>query len=130
MKVLKPILLFFLQLVCTLAVQYLLLQLILREENLTGDYLRCILFSALLCLADFVGSCLLLKGNSLGGYPLMALQFWDILLCSPIFLLAVVGLIYGGDGTGFGLTALILELLLVIERSPSYVLFDPKRKKT
>lgn len=129
MKVLKPILLFFLQLVCTLAVQYLLLQMILREENLAGDYLRCIFFSLLVCLVDFVGSCLLLKGNSRGGYPFMALQFWDILLCSPIFLLAVVGLIFGGAGTGFGLTALFLELLLIIERSTSYVLFDPKRKK-
>ena len=130
MKVLKPILLFFLQLLCTLAVQYLLLQMILREENLAGDYLRCILFSLLVCLADFVGSCLLLKGNALRGYPFMALQFWDILLCSPIFLLAVVGLIFGGAGTGFGLTAIFLELLIIIERSTTYVLFDPKRKKT
>lgn len=130
MKVWKGILLFLLQLLCTLAVQFFLLRLILSERELsTGDYLLCALFSVLFCAADFVGSCLLLKGHSLRHTGNLALQFWDILFCSPFFLLAVVGLLSGGEGSRFGLTALALELLLVIERSTSYVLFDPGRKK-
>jgi hypothetical protein len=130
MKILKGILLFLLQLICTLAIQYMLLRLVLAEENPSaGVYLRTVLLCLLFSLADFAGSCFLLKGHSRSRYVNMILQFWDILLCSPFFLLAVVGLISGGTGIGFGLCGLGLELLLVIERSTSYVLFDPGRKK-
>lgn len=130
MKAAKGFLLLILHLLCTLAVQYVLLRLMLLEKSLNfGLGLRCVLLCLAVCMADLTGSAFLLRGNRMKRYGYIALQFWDLLLMSPVFLLALVGLFSGGDGTGYGILALCLELLLVVERSTTFVLFDPSRDR-
>ncbi len=126
---LKRILLILLHLFCTAGIQLILLRLLLgASEPALGSYLGSILLSVLLCVLDLVLSMLLLRKNRMNRPFYIALQFWDILLISPVVLLAVFGLISGGEGAGFGTAALFLDLLLILERSTSFVLRDPERQ--
>ena len=127
MKHVKRFALFLLHLVCTVLVQVCLLRILLEEA--ATPYLRFLLPAVGFCVLDFAVACFLLKGHQTNRYGYMALQLWDLLLVSPMILLAVLGLISGEEGTGFGIAVILTELLLIVERSTSYVLFDPRRTR-
>ena len=127
-KHLKRFVIVLLHLACTLGVQYCLLCILLADDlSIRAPYLRYLTLSVLICAADFTAGCFLLKGHGMRRFTYMAMQLWDLLLTSPMIVLAALGLVSGGDGTGFGIAVLLTELFLIIERSASYVLFDPKR---
>ena len=125
MKILKRFLLFLLHTGCTIGVQLFFLSVLLHlgEESMV----RKILPAVALCLLDLAASCFLLRGNDLGRVPNLILSFWDLLLVSPLFLVAAVSLLSGAEGAAFGTAVLLTDLLLILQRSTTYVLFDPAR---
>ena len=129
MRRLKLIFLLLLHLACTLLVQLVLFRLLLRENDpgfwpLMGQVLPALLA----CFADLILSCFLLKGICIGRTPYILLQFWDLILLCPVLVLAFFGLLSEGEGVRFGIGVLTLDLLLIIERSVSFVLFDPQHR--
>ena len=130
MKHLKRFALFLLHLAATLSVQYCLLCILLADgAEGSGPYFRFLLLAAGICLVDFAAGCFLLKGHDMRRLPYMALQLWDLLLVSPMIVLAVLALVSGSEGTGYGIAVLAMDLFLIVERSTSYVLFDPERAR-
>lgn len=125
MKALRGILLILLHLGCTLSVQLCLLRYLLLDGE---PLLRCVLLSVLACVLDLVLTCLMMRGFRVSRTGHIALQFWDLLLIGPVILLAFLGFASGGDGNAFGAATVCLELLLIVQRSISFTLFDGKRK--
>ena len=126
MKHLKLLLLFFLHLACTLLVQILLFRHLLGEGSGFWTSICCLSFSLAACLADLIFSCLLLKGTTFRRTFFILLQFWDLLLICPLLVMAFLSFL-SEVGLRFGLITLISDLLLIIERSASFVFFDPQR---
>lgn len=124
MKVLKGLLLFVLHAGAVLGVQILLFRLLLEQEGT----LRCVLLSLLLCLVDLFLSCLLLRERTISRTGQILLHFWDLFLVIPLLLLGLMGFASDGQGVAFGIAVLALDLLLIVERSVSYVLFREKRE--
>lgn len=129
MRFLKLFLLSLLHLVCTLLVQFLLFQLLQKNESSFWVRFLSLLPGILVCFADLIISCLLLKRSHIGRTPFILLQFWDILLICPLLVIAFFGLFSEGGGFFFSVAAMVLDLLLIIERSTSFVLFDPQRSR-
>lgn len=127
MRYLKLSLVFLFHLACTVLVQYLLFRLLMGNGSGLRNALLCLVPAALVCVADLILSCLLLKGIRLHRIPFILLQFWDFLLIFPALILAIVGILSGEEGIPFAVAALILDLLLIFERSTGFVLFDPLR---
>jgi ABC-type antimicrobial peptide transport system permease subunit len=127
----KRLAVFLLHLAAQVLVQLCLLRMLLKENELSvGTALVHALFAALVCLLDLGLSCRLLRGQALSRTASMALHFWDVVLSIPILVLGFFGMFSGGSGAVFGGCVLLLDLLLIIERSTVYVLFDPNRKKS
>lgn len=127
---LKRISVFLLHLGVTVLTQVCLLRLLLGEsEPSAGAALLRLLPAVGACLLDLVVSCLLLRDGTLDRRLSMALHFWDIVLCCPLLVLGFFGMLSEGTGVLFGTCVLLLDLLLVVERSTAFVLLDPTRKK-
>ena len=56
------------------------------------------------------------------------LQFWDVFLICPALVLALLGLFSDGEAVRLGICALLADMLLIVERSASFVLLDPARQ--
>lgn len=129
MKAINRILLFLLHFGATVGVQICLFQMMLRStDTSSGIGLGLILLAVGTCLADLALSMILLKGHDLGRYAGIFLQFWDLLLISPLFMLGIVSLFSGKTGAAFGTAVLLIDLLLIVERSVSFVLRNPKEQ--
>ena len=127
---LKRIAVFLLHLGTSALVQFSLLRLILRENGASlAAVLTYMLPAVVLCLADLILSVFLLRDGKPGRYASMALHFWDLVLIFPILILGIFGILSGGSGTNFAFCVLLIDLLLVTERSTAFVLLDPARKE-
>lgn len=128
MKHLKLLLLLLVHLCCTVMIQFLLLRLLLREND-PGHLgiVRFALYALSSCLADLIVSCFLLKGIRIGRKPYILVQFWDLSLICPVLVIAFLGLFSDSLGLRFSLIALLFDLMLIIERSTCFVLYDPRR---
>ena len=126
---LKRTAVFLLHLGTSALVQYSLLRLIIRENEASLTAVLAYMLPALvLCLADLILSVILLRDGRPGRYVSMALHFWDLVLIFPILILGIFGILSGGSGTSFAACVLLIDLLLVTERSTAFVLLDPTRK--
>ena len=96
----------------------------------SGLHIGLILLAVGICIVDFVLSMTLMKNRIQSRYSALILQFWDLLLLSPLFLVGIMSLFSGGKGAAFGVTVLLLDLLLIFERSTSFVLRDPGRRSS
>ncbi len=129
MKLGKRILILLLHAGCTYLVQRCLFRLLLGESALGfGTALLTILPGILACAADLVCSCLLMRGDRMGPRARIALHFWDFVMIFPALIFGFLGFLSDGEGKLFGTLVLLLELLLILERSISYVLLEPARQ--
>jgi hypothetical protein len=130
MKLWKSLLLTALHLAITLGSQAIILRLLLGDGAIGGGRgLTAFGMTLLLCAADLIGSCFLLRGHGMRRLRFLALHFWDLILISPLLLLVILSLFSGQEGRSFALTALAGDLLLIVNRSSSFVFFDPTRRE-
>ena len=125
MKHIKGLLLVLLHLGAVLGVQILLFRVLLEQDST----LLCVTLSLLIAFLDLLFSILLLKGRKIDGTAQTLLYFWDLFLLIPMLLLGVLGLASDRQGVGFGTEVLLLDLLLIVERSVSFVLSRQKPEK-
>lgn len=117
-----------LHLAATALIQWTLFRLLLGGGSLLDGFVGCLLPSLLACTADFIGTCLLLREHRTGPMAYRLLQFWDVFLICPALVLALLGLFSDGEAVRLGICALLADMLLIVERSASFVLLDPARQ--